>query len=256
MADHDPTARFEALLLRHGADIPVDEAALLVAAHALPDLDVVEQLERLDELAVGVAKPSVQALRAHLVDQLGFRGDAETYHDVRNSLLPEVLDRRLGIPLTLAIVAMEVGRRVGIGLTGVGMPGHFLLRIDDAEDRYLDMYHAGSVIDGNGCQAEFARLHPEDEWEDGFLAPVDGRTIVTRMLANIAASSRRSGDRTSLAWSLGLRLRLPGSTDAERRELALVLGAAGRYDEAAEALEATGAERDHRAAARMRARLN
>ncbi len=255
MAD-DPTARFEALLRQHGADLPIDEAALLVAAHAMPGLDVPKQLARIDELAAGVAKPSVHALRAHLVDRLGFRGDAESYHDVRNSLLPAVLDRRLGIPLTLAIVGMEVGRRVGIGLTGVGMPGHFLLRVDDAEDRYLDLYHAGNVIDRGGCQAVFARLHPEDDWDDAFLAPVDGAAIVLRMLANIAASSRRAGDRVALAWALDLRLRLPGATDAERRELALVLGAAGRYDEAAAALEATGAERDHRAAARMRARLN
>ncbi len=254
MAD-DPTARFEALL-RQGADLPIDEAALVVAAHALPDLDVPAQLARLDELAAGVAEPTVQALRSHLVDRLGFRGDAETYDDLRNSLLPEVLDRRVGIPLTLAIVGMEVGRRVGLGLTGVGMPGHFLLRVDDAEDRYLDLFHAGNVIDRAGCQLVFARLHPLEEWRDDFLAPVDGRAIVTRMLANIAASSRRAGDRVALAWALDLRLRLPGATDAERRELAVVLGAAGRYDEAAVALEATGAERDQRAAARMRARLN
>lgn len=255
MAD-DPTARFEALLRQRGDDLPVDEAALLVAAHAIPGLDVAAQVGRLDDLAAGVAKPSVQALRTHLVDRLGFRGDAESYNDLRNSLLPEVLDRRLGIPLTLAIVGMEVGRRCGVALTGVGMPGHFLLRIDDAEDRYLDLYHAGNVIDRGGCQAVFARLHPEDDWDDGFLAPVDGVAIVTRMLANIAASSRRSGDRVALAWALDLRVRLPGATQAERRELALVLGAAGRYDEAADALEGTGAERDHRAAARLRARLN
>ncbi len=255
MAD-DPTARFDELLLRTGADVPLDEAALLVAAHAMPDLDVAMQVSRLDELAAGIPTPSVQALRAHLVDRLGFRGDEETYHDVRNSLLPEVLDRRLGLPLTLAVVGIEVGRRAGVGLTGIGMPGHFLLRIDDSEDRYLDLYHAGNVIDRSGCQAVFARLHPEGDWDDAFLAPVDGRTIVTRMLANLADSYRRSGDRTGLAWALDLRLRLPGATDAQRREVALVLGAAGRYAEAADALEATGAERDHRAAARMRARLN
>lgn len=255
MAD-DPTARFEALLRHHEADLPLDEAALLVAAHACTDLDVDDQLARLDDLAHGVTEPTVDALKTHLVDRLGFAGDVATYHDPRNSLLPEVLDRRLGIPLTLAIVAMEVGRRCGVPLTGVGMPGHFLAGVTGPEERFLDMYHGGAVVDRAGCQAIFARLHPDDDWQDSFLDPVDTPAIITRMLANLASSYRRAGDRTGLCWALGLRLRLPGATDREHRELALVLGAAGRYDEAAVALEATGEVRDQRAAARMRARLN
>jgi regulator of sirC expression with transglutaminase-like and TPR domain len=252
----DPTARFEALLRRHGAELPVGEASLLIAEHAMPGLDVPAQLARLDDLAAGVDEPSVDGLRSHLVDRLGFRGDVDSYHDVRNSLLPEVLDRRMGMPLTLAIVGMEVGRRVGVELVGVGMPGHFLLGVGRPDARYLDLYHGGAVLDPDACRVIFARLHPEEAWDDAFLEPVGPVTIITRLLANLGASYRRSGDRDGLAWALDLRLRLPGATDRERRELALVLGAAGRYDEAADALEGTGAERDHRAAARMRARLN
>lgn len=252
----DPTTRFVALVERDDVALPLDEAVLLVAAHALPGLDIKAELARLDELAAGVEAPTVTALRAHLVDRLGFTGDRTTYHDARNSLLPEVLDRRVGIPLTLAVVAMEVGRRCAVPLLGVGMPGHFLVRPDDDATRFLDLFHDGAELDRAGCQAIFARLHPDLAWDDAYLDPVSPGAIVARMLTNLASAYRRSGDRRALCWALDLRLRLPGGTDRDRRELAVVLGAAGRYGEAAKALEATGQARDHQAAARLRARLN
>lgn len=251
----DPTARFEALLALPDAALALDEATLVLAAHALPGRDVATELARLDDLATGVARPTVEGVRAHLVDELGFAGDRATYHDPRNSLLPEVLDRRLGIPLTLAVVAMEVGRRCGVALVGVGMPGHFLVREDEG-DRYLDLFDGGTVLDAAGCRAIFARLHPGVAWQPSFLEPVGPRLILTRMLANLAGAYRRAGDRRGLCWALDLRLRLPGATDRDRRELAVVLGAAGRYAEAAATLEATGQERDQRSAQRLRARLN
>ena len=255
MAD-DPTSRFAVLVEQAEDALPLDEAVLLVAAHALPSLDIGAELARLDDLAAGVDAPSVDALRTHLVDRLGFAGDRSTYHDARNSLLPEVLDRRIGIPLTLAVIAIEVGRRSGVPLLGVGMPGHFLVRPGDDPDRFLDLFHDGAELDRTGCQGIFARLHPDAVWDDAFLDPVGPRAIVTRMLTNLAAAYRRDGDRRALCWALDLRLRLPGGTDRDRRELAVVLGAAGRYGEAARALEATGQDRDHQAAARLRARLN
>jgi regulator of sirC expression with transglutaminase-like and TPR domain len=252
----DPTARFASLVRLADDAVPLDEAVLLVAAHALPDLDVDAQLARLGDLAAGVEVRTVDGLRAHLVDRLGFAGDEVTYHDARNSLLPEVIDRRLGIPLSLAIIAMEVGRRCGVPLLGVGMPGHFLARSAEHGHRFLDLFHGGAVLDRGGCQDIFARLHPDASWDDSFLDPVGSRAILVRMLGNLANSYRRTGDRRALCWVLELRLMLPGATERDRREAAVVLGAAGRYGDAAAALEATGLPRDERAAARLRARLN
>lgn len=255
MAD-DPTTRFAALVALDDDALPLDEAVLLIAAHALPELDIGHELGRLDEAAAGISRPDFDHLRAHLVETLGFDGDTSTYEDPRNSLLPDVLDRRRGIPLTLSIVAMEVGRRCGVPLVGVGMPGHFLARPVDDDDRFLDLFHAGAVLDRAGCQAIFARIHPDAPWDEGFLEPVGGRAILVRMLANLANAYRRTGDRHALCWALELRLLLPGASDRDRREAAVVLGAAGRYGDAARALEATGQDRDERAAARLRARLN
>ncbi len=239
-----------------GPDLPLDEAVLLIAAHAIPGLDLADQRARLDEIASGVVAPHVDALRAHLVDDLGFVGDRATYSDARNSLLPHVLDRRAGIPLSLAIVAIEVGRRCGAPLLGVGMPGHFLVRPANDSSRFLDLFDGGTELDRAGCRAIFERIHEGERWDDRFLDPVGPVVMVTRVLANLANAYRRSGDRAALSWTLDLRLRLPGVTERDQREMALLLGAGGRYDAAADLLEGTGHERDQRSAARFRARLN
>ena len=255
MAD-DPTARFAALTARPGGDWPLDEALLLVAAHAQPDLDVEAELARLDALADGVPDRSFDGVRLHLFDELGFAGDRATYHDPRNSFLPDVLDRRLGIPISLAILAMEVGRRCGVGIVGIGLPGHFVARSTSEPDRYLDAYDGGRELDGDGCRALVERLMPGLPWHEDLLAPVDAPAIVTRVLANLAGAYRRAGDRRALCWVLRLRLELPGASPQERRELGVLLGASGRFGEGAVVLEASPDDREQEAAARLRARLN
>lgn len=251
----DPTDRFTALVARPGG-FPLDEACLLVAAHAHPELDVDDELARLDALAAGFAGHDLADLSHHLCDELGFAGDRSDYHDPRNSLLNDVLDRRLGIPISLAIVAMEVGRRRGIPVEGIGMPGHFLVRDGNAPDVYVDLFEGGRVLDPDACRAVFSHLHPKARWSEGFLAPVASAAVVTRVLNNLANAYRRTGERGSVAWVLALRLALPGATARERRELAVLLGAIGRYAEGADVLEAAGTDADRVAAQRLRARLN
>lgn len=253
--DVDPEARF-AELVGAEREVPLDEACLMIAAQAHPELDVRAQMARLDALAAGVAAPTLDALTAHLFDEIGLAGDRVTYDDSRNSLLPDVLDRRLGIPITLAVVAMEVGRRCGVPLLGIGMPGHFLVRPADDPQRFVDVFEGGTQLDVAGCRRLFDSLHPAAAWDDGFLRPAASRPILVRILANLAGAHRRSGDRSALCWALGLRMHLPGASDRERRELAVLLGASGRFVEAADALDSLGEERDRDAATRLRARLN
>jgi regulator of sirC expression with transglutaminase-like and TPR domain len=252
----DPTARFVALAARPTGSWPLDEALVLVAAHARPDIDVDGELGRLDALAAGVQDRSFDGLRRHLFVDLGFTGDRATYHDPRNSLLPDVLDRRLGIPISLTVMAMEVGRRCGVALEGIGMPGHFIARSGVEPHRYLDAFDRGRELDGPGCQALMAQLAPGLPWDDAYLAPTPPLAIVTRVLANLAGAYRRAGDRHALCWALRLRLELPGATVPERRELGVLLGASGRFAEGAAVLEASPEDRDQAAAARLRARLN
>ena len=251
----DETDRF-AELVAAGDDLPLDQAMLAIAAHARPGLDVTAELDRLEVLAASVPEGDAVAVVRHLCDDLGFAGDRETYHDARNSLLPDVLDRRLGIPISLSVVAMEVGRRRGAPLVGIGMPGHFLVRPERSEGPFLDVFDGGRELAAADCRAVFQSLHPQGTWDEAFLAPVGATTIVVRTLANLANAYRRVGDRRGLAWVLALRLLLPGVTARDRRELAVVLGALGRFDEGAEVLEGVPEERDQVAAARLRARLN
>src|SRR5439155_5170289 len=120
--------------------VPLDEAALLVAAHDRPELDVAGELEQLDALAAGCAEPSLDGLRRHLFANLGFVGNTDDYYDPRNSFLDEVVTRRTGLPITLAVVTIEVGRRLGLALAGVGMPGHFLVRASGEPGTFLDPF--------------------------------------------------------------------------------------------------------------------
>jgi regulator of sirC expression with transglutaminase-like and TPR domain len=251
----DPTARFAALAASPAHPWPLDEAMLLVAAHAHPGLDLPAERGRLDALAAGVPEPSLDALRHHLFVDQAFAGDRATYHDPRNSFLPDVLDRHLGIPITLAVLTMEVGRRCGVAVDGIGLPGHFVARSTTEPHRYVDAFAGGRELDEAGCRALVAQVVPGVAWTDAFLAPVPPQAIVVRVLANLAGAYRRAGDRHGLCWVLGLRLELPDATDQERRELGLLLGASGRFDEGAAVLEASPEDRDQ-AAARLRARLN
>jgi regulator of sirC expression with transglutaminase-like and TPR domain len=257
----DITDRFAELARGPEARCRLDEGAILIAAHAHRDLDVDEQLARLDDLAAGCPGGSVDAVARHVFDVLDFRGDTDDYANPDNSLIDVVLDRRRGIPITLSVVVIEVGRRVGVPLEGVGMPGHFLVQAGDEPGRFVDPFHQ-SLLDRAGCEGLFAKVHgPTARFEDRFLAPVGPRAILARMLTNLQRSFVGRGDRAGALWAQCLRVLVPGATVSERRRLAAMLAANGRFDAAALELDAiaedgVGGDRDRFAARAMRAKLN
>ena len=172
-----PTERFVELIQEH----PVaDEQTLLsVAAHD-HDLDDTVWLGRLDELSADVKEPTLEALRTHLFDVEGFAGDTEDYHVPENSFLDSVIDRRLGMPITLAAVTIEVGRRAGVQLDGIGMPGHFLVLRPHRPDRVSSTRSTGAAA--------------STRW--GALPCSNGRTRAGR---GVTTSSRRLRQRRSSA---------------------------------------------------------
>ncbi len=206
----DPAERFAAAVGRPDPEVPLDEAALCIAAHAAPGLDVDAQLARLDDLAARCREPTLDGLRRLLFSDLGFVGNTLDYHDPRNSLLHEVLDRRTGIPITLAVVLMEVGRRLGVPLAGVSMPGHFLVRDRVDPEVFVDAFDHGRVIDRAGCRRRFHALHPGVPFDERFLDPSPRRAVVVRMLANLQGIYVRAADRDALRWVLALRSSVPG----------------------------------------------
>jgi regulator of sirC expression with transglutaminase-like and TPR domain len=254
----DPTEAFLRVVRQPDDAIPLDEAALLIAAHD-HELDISAALTRLDELADD-APSDVEALARHLFVDLAFRGNEDDYADPRNSYLDLVLSRRLGLPITLSLVLLEVGRRRGLRLHGVGMPGHFLVGTGDGV--FVDAFHRGVVLDAEGARTLFSQLRPGAPWHRSYLAPVGARQMLVRMLANLVHSlvERSPAD---AVWALRLRLAVPGVTPDERRDAAALLGTLGRFREAASALDeladdldAAGAARARDDARRLRARAN
>lgn len=241
-----PTERFAEMMQRAEDEVALDEVALLIAAHD-HDVDVPAQLARLDELATG-APPSPDALSTYLFVERGFVGNSVDYSDPRNSFLDEVLDRRLGLPIALSVLMIEVGRRVGLGLVGIGMPGHFLVGAEHGV--FFDPFHSGERLDADGCRERFSTTQGDAAFLTEYLEPVGAHTIVARMLANLVRSYA-ARDPARAVWAVRLRLRVPGISASERREAASLLGTLGRFEEAAEELAAIADELDGPAASRV-----
>jgi regulator of sirC expression with transglutaminase-like and TPR domain len=259
----DATERFAALVEREDADFPLDECCLLIAAHAHPELDLAIPMAQLDELGSSFPGGDGRALARYLFTERGFAGNTHDYADPRNSYLDDVLERRLGIPISLSILMIEVGRRCGIPLSGVGLPGHFLVGSVDEPGIWFDPFHGGEALDEAGCETRFRSLFgAEASWAPEHLAAIRPRAIVRRVLANLERSLLRR-EPVAAVWVLRLELLLPNVTAPERRRLAGVLGSLGRFhegaavlDEVADHVSGEDADAVRRDAAALRARTN
>jgi regulator of sirC expression with transglutaminase-like and TPR domain len=263
----DMTDRFTELVNRPEDEIPLDETALVMAAHAHPDLDVDARLLELDALARASAAAGVvagpdgpTALAHHLFVTLGFRGNRADYTDRENSYLDAVLDRRLGIPITLSVLMMEVGRRLDVPLRGIGMPGHFL--VGGGAGEWFDPFNEGERLDLNGCAQRFAETQHAAAFRPQHLRPVGPLRIIERMLANLQHTMLQEKSRDAV-WVTRLRLRIPDISLSLRGQLAGVLGNFGHFGEAARELDVLarqlpgdGGKQAAEAATRFRARTN
>ncbi len=232
------TEDFVALVADRDHEPPLDEGALLIASIAT-GIDVEGWLARLDELA-GAAVDRVPPTDAAALAQLlfvewGFAGDTGDYGDPRNSLLSEVIDRRRGMPITLSVLMIEVGRRIGVELEPVGMPGHFLVAAPGSD--FYDPFHGGAALDRDGARRRFASLHgAQIPFRDDYLAPVSHRQVLLRILTNLQQSYAVRRSRNA-RWVAQLRLAFPELPDEERARTAEVLVAVGAFRDAAEVLE-------------------
>jgi regulator of sirC expression with transglutaminase-like and TPR domain len=191
----DARARLAALV-SSGRPMEIVEASLVVASGEYPGLDIDHHRRRIDALGDAAAKrvegidnpfARLDALRVYLFEEQGFRGNVSDYYDPRNSYLNEVLDRRLGIPLTLSIVTMEVAGRCGFDARGVGLPGHFVLRLDSGRRSLLiDPFTGGSVITEEDCRDLVTRATGKpDLFRSELLEGVSAESMLTRLLGNL-----------------------------------------------------------------------
>ena len=242
--------------------LPLDRTLLLVAAHD-HEVDVEAVLLEIDSLASGVEERTVEGIVHHLCSDLGFVGNADDYDAPDNSYLDRVVGRRTGLPILLSVVAIEVGRRLGVRVDGVGMPGHFIVGDSTGTDRFFDLFASGVEVDASDCRARHAAAHPQIPWSPAFLQPVDTMQIVVRVLNNLMASHRRRQHRRSAALIASLAVALPGAGPRELLTYVGALAEAGYYDRAARTADVVARRLDPEAQAevtaaaqRYRARLN
>lgn len=243
-----PATRLAELVGRPEPEIDLAAGALYIAAEEYPQLQVAPYLRRLDLLAErvkdrlnGETAPMVvlEELCTVLFEEEGFQGNADAYHDPKNSFLNDVLDRRLGIPITLGIVTLEVGWRVGLPLEGINFPGHFLLRYGGEVARLLvDPFDAGRILWEDEAQdlldkvyGGMVRMRPE------FLRTADRADVLARVLTNLKGIYLNAGDDArALAAVDRILLIRPGAT-VELRDRGLLLARSGRKNEAVAELE-------------------
>ena len=200
--------RWKQIVAAPEEEIDLAEAALVVAAHEYPGLDVLAYLAKLDELGATLKRrlrgdigptETLIALNRYLFDELGFRGNADDYYDPRNSYLNDVLDRQLGIPITLSLVYVEIGRRVGLALHGVSFPGHFLVKCAMRNGAVvLDPYARGVSLGVEDLQQRLKVLRggatPAPDMVGQMIAAAGKKAILARLLRNLKGIYRERGD--------------------------------------------------------------
>jgi regulator of sirC expression with transglutaminase-like and TPR domain len=187
---------FQELVTLPDGAVPLAEAALLMACEEYPQLEISPYLDRLDHIA-DLVKPklypgisaldTIVTLNDVLFGLEGFRGNTENYNDPRNSFFNDVLERRVGIPITLSAVYLEVARRISFPIFGVGMPGHFLVKYGDrTQEFFLDPFNGGQILTREDCAHRFAEMFGNDqEFSDRMLDVVSPRQMLFRMLNNL-----------------------------------------------------------------------
>ena len=213
-------------LVQGGGEVPLDEMAFLISSTLLgsDSSEIVEQMCRLDELAAAVPSPTFAGIAQFLfTGPDAFIGNRAEYYDPENSLLPRVLDRHAGIPISLSVIMMEVGRRLGVPIVGIGMPGHFLVGLarahGDVPETFADPFHEGRIMDADQCQELFHQVTGAHQtFLEGFLAPVHPMAIVERMLNNLKAVYQSRSEHDRLHHVMVLRSYFPGLGKSEREE--------------------------------------
>lgn len=243
MTREEARAQFAELVVRHEEELELDRAALLIAAEEYPNLNVEEYLSLLDEIGEQAraqddffADPLTRIMRLSnlLFDELGFRGNAENYYDARNSFLNDVIIRRTGIPITLSVLMMEVGRRIGLQLFGVGMPGHFLVKYADEEQEiFADPFHGGRIVDEDRCRQLIEQMYDgRMPFSLSFLHAVTKKQILSRMLQNLKGVYAKANDHFKLLGLVERALMINPDSASEVRDRGSANFALGKYVEA------------------------
>jgi len=237
----DLDAVLEILSRTPEASFDVAEIALYLAKDEFPELDVEAHLGELSAMAhearlymQGNLPAQVAGLCRYLFHDMGFHGNVKDYYNPGNSYFNLVLERRTGIPITLSALTMEVGRRAGMNVEGVGLPGHFIVKASEGNQEILiDPFHGGRVLTHTDCE-NLVRQVTGISFEVSALAlhPIPVGLMVQRLLANLKGIYLASED-----FGRGLRImermyQLNPQDVVLRRDLGTTLVKTGQYGKA------------------------
>ena len=237
------------LVRDHGRTFPLDLAVACVASDEQAGLEIAGPLNDLDALAERISLradaplfESIARLHMTLFDDLDFRGDEEDYGHPRNSYLNRVLERRRGLPILLSVVYMEVGRRLGLHIDGIGFPGHFIVSPSDEENCFfVDPFHQGQILNQDHLKARLANMLGDRDLDESawtrFTQPVDAMAIVQRINNNLKRSWASQDNLEGALRAVERNLVLDPAAMDEQRDRGMILAELGRLDEAIAQLE-------------------
>lgn len=228
--------------------LDVTKASLLVASEEYPALDVEGYESRLARMGSEFAararnaspEDGVLLLSEYLFAEQGFRGNGDDYYDPRNSFLNEVLDRRMGIPISLSAVYLDIARRAGMEAAGVSFPGHFLVRVEgEYAPIIVDPYNGGIRLTKEDCQDRLDRIFSgKVALKQDMLARCGKRAMLVRLLRNLKGIYVKTGDHDRALRTVELILLIEPASRPDKRDKGLILAAMDCYASAADALEA------------------
>lgn len=223
--------------------VSLARAALYIAQEDYPNLAVDDYLAMLDRMAETLRQrlpgdryplKIIRAINDYLFTELNFRGNSIDYYDPRNSFLNQVLERRVGIPLTLSLVYLELAQRVGFPMVGVSMPGHFLIRPMVSEmDLFVDPFHQGEILFEQDCRNRLKQMFGEAaQLEPQHVAPITPATFLVRMLTNLKLIYLRNRDVPKTLDAINRILLIYPEAVGEWRDRGLILYQQGLLDKA------------------------
>ncbi|MBD2627148.1 SirB1 family protein [Trichormus variabilis] len=228
--------------------INLAKAALYIAQEEYPDIDTEEYLNALDTMAMELEErlPSsryplrmIQSINEYLYEDLGFSGNKIDYYDPRNSFFNDVIERKTGIPITLALVYLEVAKRINFPMVGVGMPGHFLIRPDIPDiEIFVDAFNQGEVMFAQDCQERLSQIYQQSvTLKPEFLAAVSNRQLLTRILTNLKYIYLKQQDLPRTLAAVERILLLFPDVTLELRDRGLLYYQLGQFTQAREDLQ-------------------
>lgn len=233
--------------LKAESELDLGRAALLMAKCQYPKLNVELYIAQFDEIAEIISNRLssknplliIKNINEYFFQELAFQGNKENYYDPRNSFLNEVLVRRLGIPISLSVIYMEVARRLGLKIDGVGLPGHFLVKCKtEDQEIILDPFHQGKELSQTDCQALLTTIYGSGiELKPSFFRAVSKKEILIRMLNNLKNIYISGNDPARALITLETLLILTPQAINEIKERGIINYRLGKFSQAIKDLE-------------------